>query len=472
MRYEVDVVILGGGLAGLSCGCRISDIGKKPAIIEKEKEVGGLCRSFKKDGFIFDLGGHRFLPKNEKLRDFVAELFSKEELKIGKRTSHIYLQGKFLNYPPYFPNILKKLGLKTSFHCLAEGLFLPIKQKVIKKDEVSLQDWIHHRFGKTLFSIYFGPYSKKLWGMEPSKISKDWAPQRIPVSSVRKALLSLIKHKKEGRYARNFLYPTGGIGEIPSRMGKKIRENGGQVLVNCEVQKISEKQGGYLINTINSAGEAKEFFSNNLVSTIPLPEFIKLFYPSPPPEILDAAESLKYRSIRFMNIMIDLPRITENTWLYIPEKEFIFFRIQEFPNWDRRNAPKDQTSLTLEIACDKGDPVWVMEDKELLDICLKDLNKIGIDIKNKILDYFSTYAEHSYPVYSLDYRIHQEKMFCFLESKVNLALCGRQGYFTYINMDKVMESGFEVADSLGKGKKLLRFSEDVQCLEENVRLTE
>ena len=43
------------------------ETGQKPVIIEKEKVVGGLCRSLKTKGFTFDLGGHRFLPGDEKI---------------------------------------------------------------------------------------------------------------------------------------------------------------------------------------------------------------------------------------------------------------------------------------------------------------------------------------------------------------------------------------------------------------------
>jgi protoporphyrinogen oxidase len=472
MRQEAEIVILGGGLAGLSCGFLLADKGKKPVVIERERTVGGLCRSFRREGFTFDLGGHRFLPRDDQLATFVARLFNPGEMHLGHRKSHIYLNSKFLNYPPDLANILKELGLQASLQCLAEGLFLPVKRKLLKKVEVSLQDWILHRFGKKLYNIYFGPYSEKLWGREPSRISRDWAPQRIPVANVRQALLSILNQKKEGRYARHFLYPLGGIGQIPSRLGEKIRGRGGRVFTGWEVKSILEKHGGFLVVAGDREGRRNEFFSKNLVSTIPLPDLVNRYRPAPPLDILNSARNLHYRSIRFLNIMIDLPRITDNTWLYIPEKDYLFFRIQEFPNWDQNNSPQGQTSLTLEIACDRGDRVWTMNEQELLARCLTDLKKMGLDVKNKVLGHFSTFAEHSYPVYALDYRHHREKILRFLESKKNLALSGRQGFFTYINMDKVMESGFGVAESLIRGEKPSRIVEDDRCLEKNIRLTQ
>ena len=55
MLPDVDVIIIGAGIAGLTCGCLLTKKGLKVLIIEKNQKVGGCCTSFERDGFSFDL---------------------------------------------------------------------------------------------------------------------------------------------------------------------------------------------------------------------------------------------------------------------------------------------------------------------------------------------------------------------------------------------------------------------------------
>ena len=52
---DADVIIIGAGMAGLTCGCLLAKKGLKVLMIEKNQKVGGCCTSFQKDGFSFDL---------------------------------------------------------------------------------------------------------------------------------------------------------------------------------------------------------------------------------------------------------------------------------------------------------------------------------------------------------------------------------------------------------------------------------
>ena len=52
---DTDVIIIGAGMAGLTCGCLLAKRGLRVLMIEKNQKVGGCCTSFQKDGFSFDL---------------------------------------------------------------------------------------------------------------------------------------------------------------------------------------------------------------------------------------------------------------------------------------------------------------------------------------------------------------------------------------------------------------------------------
>ena len=62
----MKIVILGGGLAGLSTAWHLTQKNISSSIFEKEDRPGGLCRSEKtKEGFLFDYGPHLLFTKDE-----------------------------------------------------------------------------------------------------------------------------------------------------------------------------------------------------------------------------------------------------------------------------------------------------------------------------------------------------------------------------------------------------------------------
>lgn len=70
-----DVLIVGAGLAGLSCACELVGKGLSCLVLEASDEVGGRARSDKVDGFILDRGFQVLLtayPEAERLLDYPA----------------------------------------------------------------------------------------------------------------------------------------------------------------------------------------------------------------------------------------------------------------------------------------------------------------------------------------------------------------------------------------------------------------
>ncbi len=70
-----DVLIVGAGLAGLSCACEMVGKGLSCLVLEASDEVGGRARSDKVDGFILDRGFQVLLtayPEAERLLDYQA----------------------------------------------------------------------------------------------------------------------------------------------------------------------------------------------------------------------------------------------------------------------------------------------------------------------------------------------------------------------------------------------------------------
>lgn len=448
----MKVVILGAGPTGLSAAWKLATANIDVEIIELENQVGGLCRTIKHGEYSFDLGGHRFITQNIPLADEIKELME-DELLTRPRTSTIRLQGKYFHYPLEAFDLVKKMNILTSTHCFLDYTMTTVKNKVFPKEDLSLEDWVVNRFGRALYNIYFGPYSAKLWGIPPTQISSDWASQRISLLNLWDVFLRLLGKKKDmpKTYATRFYYPKKGIGRITERMCEEAVKFGAKLHLNTQVKEIIFEGNKAKGVTVITNGAEKHFEADYIISTIPLTEMIKIITPAVSPEYIAIVNSMSYRGIRFMNFCLNKEKISDNTWIYIPEEEFLFFRIQETKNWSPYHVPEGKTGLILEIACNEGDEIWQDREDLIYKRCVQDLKKLGFDVTGQVQDYFSTWIKHAYPIYDLNYREKLSKIYSFLAGLENFIPCGRQALYRYNNMDHSIEMGFATSDHILKG---------------------
>jgi protoporphyrinogen oxidase len=102
-------VVLGAGPAGLTAGYLLAKRGLPVIVLEAEEQVGGLAKTVVRDGYRFDLGGHRFFTKSKEVDDLWHEIM-REEFLLRPRMSRIYWNNKFLDYPLNGRDVIKKLG--------------------------------------------------------------------------------------------------------------------------------------------------------------------------------------------------------------------------------------------------------------------------------------------------------------------------------------------------------------------------
>ncbi len=449
-----QILILGGGAAGLTAGWRLSHAGHIVTVVEADDQVGGLSKTVRREGFNFDLGGHRFITHNIALADELKQLLG-DRLAVRPRKSTIRLKGQFFKYPLDFGDLIKKLHPLTVLHCGLDYIYTAITRRIKTYPDESLEDWVVNRFGRALYNIYFGPYSEKLWGRPPTEISADWASQRISMPNLWAVFVRLLGKKEDTpkTYATRFFYPVGGIGVICERMAEEIERANPQnsIMLNSRVTKLKHSDGSIESVIVEEDGKERELRADYYLNTIPLPYFIHSIEPPLEESFLELANQMKFRSLRFLDLMLDMPRVTDNTWMYIPEHQYYFFRIQEPKNWHPANAPDGKTSLILEIACNYDDELWNASDDETAARCLESLNDLGWDLRDKVHGYFSTYARYAYPIYTLDYKEKLRKSFDVLNRFDNLVSCGRQGLYRYNNMDHSMEMGILAARHITEG---------------------
>ncbi|MGC9610762.1 MAG: FAD-dependent oxidoreductase [Minisyncoccia bacterium] len=439
------IVILGAGLAGLSAAWKLSEEGHGVTVIEKRTLVGGLCDTAEYKNFLFDFGGHRFITKNENIIKEIKELMG-SDFWTNQRKTQYFLWHKYLNYPLELKDLILKINPLISARAVADYFWTVIKNKIKPMPEDSFEDWTVKRFGRTLYTIFFGQYTEKFWGISPKQIDKEWASQRISLLNLWDVFKKLIiKPKNEPRtYTNDYYYCTYGIGQIAEKMAEVIRKNGGKIYLGAKILDIKHNSSGKIVSVrFQSGEEIKEESGDYFLSTIPINALINYLTPTVSVSVKKASDALRFRSLVFLNILINQERVTDNDAFYIPEPKYFFTRMIQYKLWSGKMAPNGKTSLQLEMGCFFNDEIWNMSAQELYAKCLPSLRAMGLIKDEKIiLDYFSFKGKEVYPLLKIGYRENISAVRNYLNTIDNLAYFGRQGNFQYIHMHHVIEMGF------------------------------
>jgi protoporphyrinogen oxidase len=360
----------------------------------------------------------------------------------------LYRSQRF-RYPLQLDDIVGTIGIAPGAQMIGSYLAERLRQAIRRDPDETFEDWVVHRFGRELYGAFFGPYTEKLWGIPPATISADWAAQRISLLSLSDVLLRLLRLRRGGArtYARRYLYPRLGIGQIFEKVAEATTALGGRLITGARVVGLGMARGQVATVRYADARGEHELAADAVISTLALPVLTRMLAGrGPTGELGRAADRLRFRAIRLCNVLLDLPEVSPHTWMYVSEPRYLMARIQEPRHRSPYAAPPGQTSLMLEIPCTAGDEVWAAPDQAIYERCMDDLADLGFSgLRRATLDHFATFVEEGYPIYHLDYQADRGRLLSFVGEARNVISCGRQGAFRYIFMDTAMEMGLAAA---------------------------
>src|SRR5882724_4942905 len=161
----IQPVIIGAGPAGLTAAYQLSKLGAASTILEADDVVGGISRTVERDGWRFDLGGHRFFTKVKAVDDLWFEILGPDEFLSRPRISRLYYRGKLYDYPIKVLNALKNLGPIEAVRCVASYLWVRVRPP---RDQTNLEGYIAANYGWRLYTHFFKTYTEKVWGVPVS----------------------------------------------------------------------------------------------------------------------------------------------------------------------------------------------------------------------------------------------------------------------------------------------------------------
>jgi protoporphyrinogen oxidase len=458
------IVIIGGGITGLSVAWKLSENGYDVTVIESDKSIGGLAKTIEIGKYFFDIGPHSFFSEDEKVFKRVMNLFESEpnEIPYAKRSVKMLFKGKYVDYPLSAKSILQ-MGFLSPILCSLSfaksyiGTY--VSSLFIKKKEnqnLTVKQWAIENFGKYLYLNFFKPYTEQFWKIKTSELSHRVIPSNKKMDFARTLKHLLIKKylmisKREPgklslveRESLPSYYPKKGFGEIANRISRQIENNGGKIYTSLEVDEITLNSN----NTFVIKAKDKNFLGNFAISTVPLNKVITIIKPLHEQEIIKSAKKLEYLSLVLLYLIIKKKNVLGCQYCYFLDRPYN--RISEMNNFSNYLSPQDENILAVEISCHNESEIWKSSDKDIFSLCMQGIEKDNFLKKEDITNYKVIKIPNVYPIYKKDYEIHLKKTEEYFAKIKNFFSIGRQGQFHYGDIDQMIRIGFDTADKIIK----------------------
>ncbi|MBN1307858.1 MAG: FAD-dependent oxidoreductase [Chitinispirillaceae bacterium] len=423
MKSHYNHIIIGAGLSGLSAGYFLQASGQKDfVVIEKELRPGGLCRTERKGGFLFDRCGHLLHFDSDKMKRLVKNLLG-GNLCTHTRNSKIYSFGRLTGYP--FQCNLYGLPASVVVECI-EGFVRARFEKPLHTDDTSFASWVVNHFGEGIARHFMLPYNEKLWVIDPYKLTTEWMGHYVPSTDLHCLLSGALQPMaSESGYNARFQYPkTGGIESLIRALADKV---GDSIVPRKDVAAVNPK-----LRTVTTA-DGMELTYDTLITTMPLKLLISRMQ-EVPTEIRKLNSTLKCSGVYNINLAVKGASPDGISWIYYPEKEYPFYRIGFYSSFAPENCLEGTTSLYAEIAYRYHTP----DRQALLDKSVRRLGKLGI-IKSPddIIERCLLDLPFAYVTYDKHWKHARRSIIAWLKAQ-GIYSIGRYGAWEYSDMETSM----------------------------------
>ncbi|MDF7629915.1 NAD(P)-binding protein [Erwiniaceae bacterium L1_55_4] len=460
---HAECLILGGGPTGLSAAYHY---GKNAVLLEKQARTGGWCRSIHDRGFTFDHAGHIMFTNDP----YVLKLY---DLLLGDnqhwqaREAWVYSHDVYTRYP--FQSALHGLpvnvitecvlgavearyglavaneseqGKNELLHedCCADGGMNDIQCRVtpVIEPTENFERFIYSTWGKGIAEHFAIPYNRKLWKIPLTEMETSWLGGRVPLPDLSQIITGALAPlaKQLGPNAR-FGYPL--VGGFQALMDGFLPLLTGQLHTEAEIVNIDPQT-----RTVELTN-GQYYRYQQLISTLPLPELIRLIGSHAPALILSAAQALRHVSVRCVNLGIDRADLSDKHWIYYPGNT-VFHRIFLQGNASPHCNPEGGFGLTCEMTYCPEYPL-PLEGEALIQRCIEDCIRVGLFSENdKILCAHQVDMPYAYVVYDHQRRKNVSLIREWLQHQ-DIILSGRYSEWEYYNSDHAFLAGKRAAEA-------------------------
>ena len=171
----IDYLVVGAGVAGLTCAQQLSEHGKKVVCIDKRPYVGGNCADYyNEDGvLVHRFGPHMFHTNSRKVYNYLSRF---TEWIPGQYKATSISNGQEYCFPPNLRTYEQWAGRLSNSQELTDWL----ESVRLSCRARNFEEAMIAKVGRKWYQMFYEGYTRKMWGVEPTALLPELAG-RIPL---------------------------------------------------------------------------------------------------------------------------------------------------------------------------------------------------------------------------------------------------------------------------------------------------
>lgn len=420
---QIDYLIVGAGVSGLAAAVELA--GQRYLVLEADSEIGGYCKTVKRDGFVWDYSGHFFHFARPEIEAWLRARIACP-VRAVKRRSFIDCERTRIDFP--FQKNIHQLPREAFVECLYDLYFADLARREGKlPPEQSFSDMLYARFGRGICERFLVPYNEKLYACALAELDKDAMGRFFPHADLT-AIIRNMREPDNASYNQTFTYPEGGAIEYVNALASEVRPEAiatGEALISVDLER----------RIATTSRRSLRF--EHLISSAPYNKLLALC------GLPHDAGAFSWNKVLVFNLGFDRKGPSEPHWVYYPDRALSFYRVGFYDNI----FGSDRMSLYVELGlrADARPDVNALRGR-----VLADLRSAGVVGDHALVAHHDVIMDPAY-VHITQRSLAEVARTQPLLAQAGVYGIGRYGGWTYCSIeDNIVEARGLVARLLGQ----------------------
>jgi oxygen-dependent protoporphyrinogen oxidase len=408
-----SVIIIGGGIAGLTAGFKLQNAGFDITLLEKSSRIGGVINTIKQDGYLVETGPNTILETSPVVTALVNDCgLQNEKLYADYKSNKRYIvrNNKTIPLPMSPPAFIVSplFSLFAKLRLVQE----PFIKKWDNSFEESLSQFVLRRLGVEFLDYAINPFVAGVSAGDPDNLGvkhgfpKLFALEQKYGSLIGGQIKGARERKRSGETAKHrakmFSF-SDGLNMLPAKLGEEL---GTGIHYNVTAYDITQKKNDFKVLARDIRNKRQAFSGDIVLYARNAHTLRDITLNSKNNETFSQLDEIYFPPVAVLGVGVRSENINhplDGFGVLIPKKEKYnilgtLFSSTLFPN----RAPEDHALLTVFIGGSRQPEKALLLEDELITMAVTDLERL-LCVKGKPEIVYKKIWNKAIPQYEIGY---------------------------------------------------------------------